>query len=198
MRLMLLTGMVQSGGGAFGVWGMVQGVDIERLIGPVADQLGYELVRVRLMGGARRLTLQIMAERADRRAMRVEDCARLSREISPVLDAADPIPDEYALEVSSPGIDRPLMKPADYTRFAGHTAKIELDQPVDGRKRFQGDIAATDGETVTLDVDGAAVTLPFAQIGSGKLVLTDRLIDAVQIEEHAAAMRAGEPEQAHV
>ncbi len=190
MRLMLLTGMVQSGGEAFGFWGMVRNVDIEGLIQPVADQLGYELVRVRLMGGSR-LTLQVMAERRDRRAMRVEDCARLSREISPVLDLADPIPDEYSLEVSSPGIDRPLMKPADYARFAGHTAKVELDAPIDGRRRFQGDIATADDEMVTLAIDGAPVALPVAQIKSGKLVLTDRLIEAVQYEEEAAEAERG-------
>jgi ribosome maturation factor RimP len=165
---------------------------IEKLIGPVIDELGYELVRVQIQGGARHPTLQIMAERRDRTAMLVDDCARLSRAISNLLDEADPIDSEYMLEVSSPGIDRPLMKPADYERFAGHDAKIELDAPIGGRKRFQGTVARVEGETVVLDCEGETVTLPLAAIRQAKLILTDRLIAAVESETAAAAAIMGE------
>ena len=165
---------------------------IATLIGPIVDELGYELVRVQIQGGARRATLQIMAERRDRTAMIVEDCARLSRAISNLLDEADPIAGEYTLEVSSPGIDRPLMKRADYERFLGHEAKIEMISAIDGRKRFQGAIVALDGDTVKLDSDGAAVSLPLDQVKTAKLILTDRLIAAVEDENAAAAAFLGE------
>jgi len=165
---------------------------IATLIGPIADELGYELVRVQIQGGARRATLQIMAERRDRTAMIVEDCARLSRAISNLLDEVDPIAGEYTLEVSSPGIDRPLMKRADYERFLGHEAKIEMNAAIDGRKRFQGVIAALHGDAVMLDSEGATVPLPLAQVKSAKLVLTDRLIAAVEDESAAAAANLGE------
>jgi ribosome maturation factor RimP len=168
---------------------MALSLQIEQLISPVIDQLGYELVRVQLQG-SKRLVLQVMAERRDRQPMKVEDCATLSREISAALDAADPITVEYVLEVSSPGIDRPLMKPADYARFASHEAKIELDAPLDGRKRFQGVIARTDSEAVILDVDGASVSLPFGRIKQGRLILTDRLIEAAQSAEDASVAQA--------
>ena len=165
---------------------MEQTAQIERLIGPVVAGLGYELVRVQMTGGARQPTLQIMAERQDRRAMLVDDCARLSREISAVLDAADPISDAYMLEVSSPGIDRPLMKRADYERFAGHEARIEIDPPIDGRKRFHGTIRAVDGDAVRLTVEESEVSVPLSAIRRAKLVLTDRLIAEAmkESEEH--------------
>ena len=159
---------------------------------PVAHDLGYEIVRVQMQGGDRRATLQIMAERRDRAAMLVDDCARLSRAVSQLLDETDPIPGEYVLEVSSPGIDRPLMKRADYDRFVGHEAKVELDRPVDGRKRFHGIIVGTTESDLTLDCEGAAVSLPFREIRKAKLVLTDRLIAAVQEETAAAAAKSGE------
>jgi ribosome maturation factor RimP len=165
---------------------------IAKLIGPIADELGYELVRVQIQGGTRRATLQIMAERRDRTAMIVEDCARLSRAISNLLDEADPIAGEYTLEVSSPGIDRPLMKRADYERFLSHEAKIETNAAVDGRKRFHGTIAALDGDTVMLESEGTAVPLPLALVKNAKLVLTDRLIAAVEDESAAAAAILGE------
>jgi len=159
---------------------------IAGLIGPTVDTLGYELVRVRMQGGARQATLQIMAERRDRRAMLVDDCARLSRAISVVLDEADPISDEYLLEVSSPGIDRPLMKRGDYERFIGHEAKLETTEPVDGRERFQGIMTALEGDSLSVDVDGSAVTLPLDRIKQARLVLTDRLIAAAEQESSAA------------
>jgi ribosome maturation factor RimP len=165
---------------------------IEKLISPIADELGYELVRVQMQGGARRATLQIMAERRDRTAMLVEDCARLSRAISNILDEADPITEEYMLEVSSPGIDRPLMKRADYERFMGHDVKLETTMPVGGRKRFQGAMTAIEGDNLLLDGEGGAVSLPLASIKSAKLILTDRLIAAVEDENAAAAAFVGE------
>jgi ribosome maturation factor RimP len=165
---------------------------IEKLIGPIVDELGYELVRVQMQGGARRATLQIMAERRDRSAMLVEDCARLSRAISAVLDEADPITEEYLLEVSSPGIDRPLMKRGDYERFLGHDVKLETTMPVDGRKRFQGAMTAIEGYNLLLNSESGAVSLPLASIKSAKLILTDRLIAAVEAENAAAAAFVGE------
>ena len=165
---------------------------IAQLIAPVVDELGYELVRVQIQGGARHATLQIMAERRDRTAMLVEDCARLSRAISALLDEADPIDGEYTLEVSSPGIDRPLMKRADYERFLGHEAKIEMVLAVDGRKRFQGTVMGLDGDTVMLENAGTVFPLPLAEIKSAKLILTDRLIAAVEDESAAAAAYLGE------
>jgi ribosome maturation factor RimP len=158
---------------------------LERLIEPAIIGLGYELVRVQVKGG-RRTTVQIMAERGDRRAMKVEDCVRLSREISTLLEAADPIAEDYDLEVSSPGIDRPLMKREDYERFIGHEAKLEIEPPIEGRKRFQGTIASVEGEDVRFEVQNGAVMLPFASIQRAKLVLTDRLIAAALKEEAAA------------
>jgi ribosome maturation factor RimP len=165
---------------------------IENLIAPVADELGYELVRVQMQGGARRATLQIMAERRDRTAMLVEDCARLSRAISTVLDEADPITEEYLLEVSSPGIDRPLMKRADYERFMGHDVKLEMNAAVDGRKRLQGAMTAIEGDKLLLDCETGPAAVPLAQIKNAKLILTDRLIAAVENENAAAAAFVGE------
>jgi ribosome maturation factor RimP len=156
---------------------------IEKLISPIADELGYELVRVQMQGGARRATLQIML---------VEDCARLSRAISNILDEADPITEEYMLEVSSPGIDRPLMKRADYERFMGHDVKLEMTMPVGDRKRFQGAMTAIEGDNLLLDGEGGSVTLPLASIKNAKLILTDRLIAAVEDENAAAAAFVGE------
>jgi ribosome maturation factor RimP len=167
---------------------------IEKLIGPIADELGYELVRVQMQGGTRRATLQIMAERRDRTAMLVEDCARLSRAISTALDEADPITEEYMLEVSSPGIDRPLMKRADYERFMGHDVKLEMTMPVDGRKRFQGAMTALEGDNLLIDGENGAASLPLASIKSAKLILTDRLIAAVEDENAAAAAFVSEAE----
>lgn len=164
---------------------MDQTGELERLIGPVVTGLGYELVRILVKSGGQ-ATLQIMAERVDRRAMRVEDCAMLSRRISELLDQADPIVGDYTLEVSSPGIDRPLMSRADYERFVGHVAKLEIEPPQDGRKRFQGTILAIEGDAVRLEAQTGDIVLPFSSIQRGKLVLTDRLIAASLKEEGTA------------
>jgi ribosome maturation factor RimP len=144
----------------------------------VAEAAGYEIVRLRLMGGEERRRLQIMAERALDGDMNVEDCARLSRAISEVMDAADPIHGQYTLEVSSPGVDRPLTRLADFETYEGYEARLELDRLAEGRKRFRGVLAGIDGDNVAIDLDGEDETtlVPFAWIAEAKLVLTDELM----------------------
>ncbi len=151
-----------------------------RLIEPVVEAAGFELVRVSLIDGPS-LTLQVMLEDPATGQMLVDDCAKVSRRISALLDEADPIDQEYMLEVSSPGIDRPLTRLKDFDRWAGHVAKVELASGLvlNGaeRKRFQGPLAGTDGEDVRIEVEGlGVVALPFAGIRTAKLLLTDRLI----------------------
>lgn len=148
------------------------------LIDPVAEAAGYGIVRLRLMGGEHARRLQIMAERPSDGDMNVEDCARLSRAISEVMDAADPIAGEYTLEVSSPGVDRPLTRLADFATYEGHEARVELDRMAEGRKRFKGVLAGVEALNVALDIDGEADTalIPFAWIAEAKLVLTDNLM----------------------
>jgi ribosome maturation factor RimP len=141
--------------------------------------MGYALVRVAIVGGVARPTLQVMAERKDGAAMSVDDCADISEAISAVLDVEDPIAGAYTLEVSSPGIDRPLVKKADYERFAGFEAKLETAQPVGGRKRFRGRLLGTGEDTVRMRLDsGEELDLPLDGIAKAKLVLTDELIEA--------------------
>ena len=162
------------------------------MIDPVAESLGLAVVRVRLMGGTLRRRLQIMAERVTDHDISVEECARLSRAVSEVLDAADPISGEYLLEVSSPGIDRPLTRLIDFDLFEGLEARLETDRMVEGRKRFKGVVAGTEGENIAIDLDGEDETalIPFAWLADAKLVLTDELL------KRGAALRAarGEPE----
>jgi ribosome maturation factor RimP len=149
---------------------------LEPLIVPVVEAAGYQLVRLRLMGGKTK-TLQIMAERADGH-MDVEDCATLSRALSDFLDQEDPVKGEYNLEVSSPGIDRPLTRLKDFVRWAGHEARIELAAPdADGRKRFRGRLLGLDGKDVLLEAGGQRLKFAFANIADAKLVLTDKLIE---------------------
>lgn len=156
-------------------------LELISLLDPVVEAAGYELVRLRLMGGAAARRLQIMAERPDG-SMNVDDCARLSRALSQVLDDADPIAGEYALEVSSPGIDRPLTRYKDFAAFEGLEAKIELDRMAEGRKRFRGVLAGVETaegqEMVAVDLDGEDHTalVPFAWITEAKLVLNDQLM----------------------
>lgn len=158
---------------------------VARLVEPVAEDMGYRLVRVRLLS-ERGKTVQIMAERPDG-VMTVEDCEALSRMISPLLDVEDVVPGQYFLEVSSPGIDRPLVRPSDFERWAGFEAKVEMTTPLAGRKRFRGQLEGfADGE-VRLYIDDPQgegerllVGLPFADIASAKLVLSDDLIAAAR------------------
>jgi ribosome maturation factor RimP len=152
------------------------------LLDPVAEAAGYEIVRLRLMGGNTR-RLQIMAERPNPDGgpgyMDVDDCARLSRAVSEVLDAADPISGEYLLEVSTPGIDRPLTRLKDFEAFEGYEARLELDRVAEGRKRFRGQLAGVEEENVGINLEeepDATVYVPFAWIIEAKLVLTDELL----------------------
>jgi ribosome maturation factor RimP len=156
------------------------------LLDPVAEAAGYEIVRLRLMGGENARRLQIMAETPDGE-MVVEDCARLSRAISEVMDAADPIKGEYTLEVSSPGVDRPLTRLKDFATYEGHEARIELDRVAEGRKRFRGVLAGVDGDNIGIDLEGEEATamVPFSWIVDAKLILTDALMKR-GAEERAA------------
>jgi ribosome maturation factor RimP len=151
---------------------------LEQLLTPVVTELGYEIVRVQMVGGDRYPTLQIMVDRQDGTTVIVEDCAKVSRAVSELLDDKDPIEGEYSLEVSSPGIDRPLTRAKDYTRWAGHEAKIELVKPVEGRKRFTGKVQGIDGDRVTVVTDDGPVSITLADIAKAKLILTDALIEA--------------------
>jgi ribosome maturation factor RimP len=154
--------------------------ELTALIEPVVETAGFDLVRVALIAGPS-LTLQIMVEDPATGQMKVDDCARVSRRISALLDEVDPIESEYMLEVSSPGIDRPLTRLKDFGRWVGHLAKVELAQGIHmngaERKRFQGRLLGTAGQDIRIEVeDEGAVTLPFAGIKTAKLLLTDRLI----------------------
>lgn len=158
------------------------------LLDPVAEAAGYAIVRLRLMGGGVR-RLQVMAERPDGH-MEVGDCETLSRAMSEVLDAADPISGEYTLEVSSPGIDRPLTRLEDFASYLGCEARIELDRLAEGRKRFKGRLAGVDGQDVLIDLEGEAeadhtAQVPFAWIADAKLVLTDELMKRGAAERDA-------------
>ena len=151
---------------------------LEALFAPTLDTMGYDLVRVMFQGRSRP-TLQVMAERKDGRNMTVDDCADISRSLSALLDVEDPIQGAYALEVSSPGIDRPLTRAKDYDVWAGFEAKLEALIGVDGRKRFRGKILGLEGEAVRLATDTGEVLVPLSDVKSAKLVLTDELIAAV-------------------
>ena len=162
---------------------MTDTVTIAKLIEPAAQALGLDLVRVAMIGGATDPTLQVMAERPDTRQLTIDDCAALSRGISEILDpleadGRDPIDGAYRLEVSSPGIDRPLTRLADYSDWAGHEARIKFVTPVDAAKQVTGDIVGIDGETIAIETTKGRREVAFANIQSAKLVLTDKLINA--------------------
>jgi ribosome maturation factor RimP len=144
------------------------------IITPVIEDMGFELVRVRLMGGKTH-TLQIMAERPDG-GIEVDECAQISTAVSAVLDVEDPITDAYTLEVSSPGIDRPLTRIKDFEEFEGYEAKLETAELIDGRKRFKGVLAGVEGDEVLINVDEGTIGLNFDWLADAKLVLTDELI----------------------
>jgi len=152
-------------------------VRLLELLDPVAEAAGYEIVRLRLMGGDHARRLQIMAERGDG-TMVVEDCTALSRAVSEVLDAADPIRGDYTLEVSSPGIDRPLTRLQDFATYQGCEARIELDRLAESRRRFKGVLAGVEDGQVAIDLEGEDETalVPFAWISEAKLVITDELM----------------------
>jgi ribosome maturation factor RimP len=165
------------------------------LLDPVAEAIGYEIVRLRLMGADEQRRLQIMAERPSDGDMNVEDCARLSRAISEIMDAADPVAGEYTLEVSSPGVDRPLTRLKDFTTYEGYEARLELDRMAEGRKRFRGLLAGVEADNVAIDLEGEEHTalIPFTWITEAKLILTDELMK--RGAEVRAARVAAEHEQ---
>jgi ribosome maturation factor RimP len=148
-------------------------------IEPEVKSLGYDLVRVAMIGGTSDPTLQVMAERPDTRQLDLTDCETISRRLSEWLDSNDPIEGSYRLEVSSPGIDRPLTRLRDYADWVGHETRITLAEPRDGRKQFSGTLQGLDGETVKLlGKDAQSYSIPFSTISSAKLLLTDKLINA--------------------
>jgi ribosome maturation factor RimP len=150
---------------------------IERLVAPTVEAMGFRVVRVQI-SGKDNLHLQVMVEREDERPIQVDDCALVSRAVSAVLDVEDPITGAYTLEVSSPGIDRPLVRLGDFQRFVGFEARVETARPIDGRRRFRGRLLGVAGDSVRMTVEGAEVALPYRDIQRAKLVLTDELIAA--------------------
>jgi ribosome maturation factor RimP len=148
---------------------------LEPIFEPVIEKAGFKLVRLRIMGGADK-TLQVMAERPDG-SMDVEGCATLSHALLDFIEAENPIEGDYEIEVSSPGIDRPLTRLMDFARWAGHEAKIELHAPVEGRKRFRAVVLGLDGTDVMIRADNTDIKFPFRSLANAKLVLTDKLIN---------------------
>ncbi|WP_424972597.1 ribosome maturation factor RimP [Dinoroseobacter sp. S76] len=162
---------------------------IAAIVAPVIEDMGYELVRLRVMSGKTR-TLQIMAEKPEG-GIEVDDCAAISTAVSATLDVEDPIEDNYTLEVSSPGIDRPLTRLKDFDMWQGYEAKIETTELIDGRRRFKGNIAGTEDGEVLIEIEEGTIGLQFDWLSDAKLVLTDDLIrdvlkgrkDAGQVDE---------------
>ena len=149
---------------------------LEKLLAPVIENMGYEVVRIMTIG-VQNPTLQIMIEHKDESALTVDDCAKVSRAVSALLDEKDPIAGEYTLEVSSPGIDRPLTRPQHFARFVGYEAKVETTEVVEGRKRFKGRINALEsGDVISLDMEGTNYKIPFELVSKAKLVLNDELL----------------------
>lgn len=163
--------------------GLDRAAAVERLIAPLLAATGYELVRVQIIG-QQRPTLQIMFERLDRHALSVENCVDVSRAVSALLDVEDPIAGSYTLEVSSPGIDRPLTRPEHFVRFAGFEAKFETRMPMDGRKRFRGRLLGLEGEHVRIATPEGELALPLSDLQKARLVLTDELIAATAGPAH--------------
>lgn len=163
------------------------------IIEPVANDMGYDVVRIRVMSG-KRSVLQIMAARQRDGLMNVDDCAQLSHAVSSTLEVEDPLRDAYVLEVSSPGLDRPLTSLKDFEAFEGYLARIELDRLVEGRKRFRGVLAGIDGNNVDINLDGDDETaqIPFDWISEAKLLITDELIKAGQEKKDNAKKEAAQ------
>jgi ribosome maturation factor RimP len=169
---------------------------IARIVEPAANDMGYALVRVKVTA-ENGCTLQIMAEDADGR-FTIEDCERLSKDLSPILDVEDPIDREYHLEVSSPGIDRPLVRARDFKRYVGHEARVELAEMIEGRKRFRGVIKAADDESVTIHLPDAPRDqdpdhkLPLAMIAEAKLIMTDALLNMARLDQQEHPIDEGD------
>jgi ribosome maturation factor RimP len=158
---------------------------IEDIVAPTVVGMGYELVRVTMSRGGG--TLQIMVEPADGKPMDVEGCATVARALSAVLDVEDPIPSSYTLEVSSPGIDRPLTRPKDYARWAGHVARLETAEPIEGRRRFKGTLLGLEGDVVKLRLDdGQETDVPLSVVTRAKLEMTDALIEEHRLAQQGA------------
>ncbi|HEX8569326.1 MAG TPA: ribosome maturation factor RimP [Caulobacteraceae bacterium] len=177
-------------------WKTAEDRNVLELLDPVAEAMGYEIVRLRLMGGATR-RLQIMAEDPATHDFTIGQCALLSRAISEVLDAADPISGEYTLEVSSPGVDRPLTRLKDFDTYEGLEVRLELDRLAEGRKRFKGELAGTDGDNVGINLEGedeTTVYVPFAWVAEAKLVMNDELMKRGAVQR-AARIEAEQAEQ---
>jgi ribosome maturation factor RimP len=174
--------------------------EVASLCEPVLHSLGFRLIRVRI-SQRDGTTVQVMAERADG-SITIEDCAAISRQLSPVLDAHDPLPGSYRLEVSSPGIDRPLVRPSDFRDWRGHEAKLEMREPIAGRKRFRGVIEGADGDAVKLMVEDQSagrrsLALPIAGIAEARLVLTDALVrETLRRAKQESAARAAAADSA--
>jgi ribosome maturation factor RimP len=156
------------------------------IITPTIEGMGYELVRVRLMSG-KTSTLQIMAEKPDG-GIEVDDCAAISTAVSAVLDVEDPILDAYTLEVSSPGIDRPLTRLKDFDMWIGYEAKIETTEMIDGRRRFKGELAGTEDDEILITIEEGTIGLKFEWLSDAKLVLTDELIREMLRQRKAAGI----------
>ena len=148
---------------------------IEKIIEPTVNNLGFDIVRV-LLSGDHNPRLQIMAEPLDGRAMNVDDCAAISRAVSALLDVEDPVSSPYTLEVSSPGLDRPVVHLQHFERFAGYEARIETAMAIDGRKRFRGRLGGIEGDNVLLQVDKNEWVFPFPDIQKAKLIVTDEML----------------------
>jgi ribosome maturation factor RimP len=171
--------------------------EIATIVEPVLADLGFRLVRVKIQGDGRDRVVQLMAERPDG-SINVDDCEAISKSVSPVLDVADPISGAYRLEVSSPGIDRPLVRPSDFEDWSGHEAKIELKEPIDGRKRFKGVLEGFEDGEVRIKADTGEhgiqhLGLPVHLISDAKLVLTDNLVrEALQRAKERHSTRPGD------
>jgi ribosome maturation factor RimP len=163
------------------------------IVAPTIEGLGFELVRIRLMGG-KRATLQIMAERPEG-GIEVADCAKISRALSAVLDVEDPISGEYTLEVSSPGIDRPLTRLKDFVRYEGYEVKLETSEMIDGRRRFKGVLAGVQDDEVLIEIPEGVIGLQFDWLTDAKLVLTDDLIAESLAARKAQGFDEGDPEE---
>jgi ribosome maturation factor RimP len=156
------------------------------IVAPAVEALGFELVRLRLMSGKTR-TLQIMVDRPEG-GIEIQDCADVSTTVSAVLDVDDPLEDAYVLEVSSPGIDRPLTRLKDFDTWSGYEARIETSELIDGRKRFKGILAGTEGDEVLIEIEEGTIGLQFDWLSDAKLVLTDELIADVLRARKAAGV----------
>jgi ribosome maturation factor RimP len=157
---------------------------VTELIEPTLRDMGFELVRV-MMSGGQRPTLQIMVERGDYAPPTLDDCAEVSHAVSALLDVADPLPGAYRLEVTSPGLDRPLVRRADYERFAGFEARLETELPIEGRRRFRGRLLGLAGDQVRLALPEGEQLIPLDAIKKAKLELTDDLLAAAQMERRS-------------